>query len=136
MLASVDSSLVGINIFSLLSQDGINGSGTVVINQSNAVRNAMSRHIAANQNKKINGYRIRIFFDNSQLARINSESIANSFSSAYPGIGVYRGYDNPYFKVTVGDFRTRVDAMQFLQEIKNSYPSGFVVKDEINYPTL
>ena len=51
-------------------------------------------------------------------------------------MSVYRGYENPYFKVSVGDFRTKEDARKFLNSIKGSYPSGFIVREKINNPLM
>ena len=61
----VDSSLVGKDMFSV-----------VEIRQSDAVRNAFERYKEENRERKITGYRVRIFFDNSQEARVRSESVA------------------------------------------------------------
>ena len=51
-------------------------------------------------------------------------------------MAAYRSYVNPYFKVTVGDFRTRSEAMQLLMEIKSDFPAAFIVKENINYPVI
>ena len=48
----------------------------------------------------------------------------------------YRSYANPYFKVTVGDFRTKSEAMALLERIKYEFPSAFVVKENISYPIV
>ena len=48
-----------------------------------------------------------------------SEAIAAGFSERYPGVKVYRKHESPYFKVTVGDFRTRADAQRFAVHKKN-----------------
>lgn len=131
--SSVDSTLLGVDILSLINQKG---SGSATINQSIEIRNALSRHIVANSSAKMQGYRVRIFFDSDRTARAKSESIAASFSERYPGIRVYRKHESPYFKVTVGDFRTRADAQRFASKLSNSgaYPYVFVVKEQINYP--
>ena len=136
--AAVDSALVGKNIFQVLGsgrQDAVR-EGSVVIDQPQTVANAMSRHIAANARRRQTGYRIRIYFDNHQNARANSEKVAASFKAQHPGISVYRGYENPYFKVTVGDFRNKQDAQRFLNSIKGTYPSGFIVREKINFPLM
>jgi len=86
------------------------------------------------QGSKFNGFRVRIFFDNKQSARAESERIASEFSSVSPGIAVYRIYENPYFKVTVGDFRTKSEATRFMNSIKGIYPQAFITRDQINYP--
>jgi len=45
-------------------------------------------------------------------------------------------FQSPYYKVRVGDFRSRMDAEGFKQKIINDFPDSFVVKDEINFPEL
>ena len=133
--AAVDSSLVGKNIFKVLDANSaaVTSEGKVVIDQTPEVAKAMSSHIARNANKMKTGYRIRIFFDNKQDARTKSEKVAAGFKAQHPGVAVYRAYENPYFKVTVGDFRTKEDARKFLNSIKGAYPSGFIVRERINY---
>ena len=123
--ASVNSSLAGKNIF-----------GIVNVHQSQSIANAMSSKIERNRSKKMAGYRVRIFFDNKQNARSASEAAMGRFQAAYPGHGVYRSFASPYFKVTVGDFRTKSEAMQMMRRIKADFPSAFVVKENINYPIV
>ena len=43
---------------------------------------------------------------------------------------------NPYFKVTVGDFRTRSEAVKLLERIRGAFPSAFVVKENIEFPVV
>ena len=133
--SAVDSTILGADIFSLLSRKG---NGNVTVNQSIELRNALSRHIVTNSNTKLQGYRVRIFFDSDRTARAKSEAIAASFMERYPGIRAYRSHVSPYFKVTVGDFRTRADAQRFASSLTSSgaYPYVFVVKEQINYPNF
>ena len=49
----------------------------------------------------------------------------------YPSVQAYIVFDDPNFKVKVGDFRTRLEAYAFLQQIKEVY-KGYVIKDNIN----
>lgn len=130
--AQLDSSLLGCDIFSLL-QDSRNG-GEISISQSINVKNALYNQIQANSSRKIQGYRVRIYFDNGKNARNQSEYIARTFAESYPEQRVYRSHVSPYFKVTVGDFRTKTEAQIFAQSISGRYPSVFLVKEAINYP--
>ena len=136
--SAVDSTLAGKDIFKMLGSKAAIASreGKVVVDQSKSVAGAMSAHIARNSGKKMVGYRVRIFFDNGKNARTQSENVAGGFRAQHPGIAVYREYENPYFKVTVGDFRTKDDARKFLKGIKGAYPSGFIVREKINYPIM
>ena len=51
-------------------------------------------------------------------------------------MAAYRTYTNPYFKVTVGDCRTKSEAMELLSRIKRNFPSAFVVKENIQFPVV
>jgi len=135
MEASLDSTLYGKNIFTVVSETNA-GQGTITIDQPSALVSAMSSHKTRNASKQINGYRVRIFFDNSRNARTVSEQVSGSFSALYPNVAVYREYENPYFKVTVGNFRTKADATRFLNAIKGQFPSGFIVRERITYPSF
>lgn len=134
--ATQDSTLSGKNIFSILPKKSKGDKADVNVHQSQAVQNAMLKTIANNPSRTMNGYRVRIFFDNKQNSRGASEAAAGRFRGMYPGTAVYRTYTNPFFKVTVGDFRTRSEALQLLSAIKNEFPSSFVVREKINYPVV
>jgi uncharacterized protein (DUF1499 family) len=38
--------------------------------------------------------------------------------------------------VTVGDYRTKAEAMANLAKIKAAFPTAFIVKEKINYPQI
>ena len=129
----LDSTLFGADICRLIET----GPGAKVdLHRSVAVDTAFYVHLVKNAEKKLHGYRIRLFFDNKQNARGLSEEVEKSFMNDFPSIPVYRSYTNPYFKVAAGDFRTKSDALRALQLIRESYPKAFVVKDIINYTPL
>jgi hypothetical protein len=134
--ATQDSTLSGKNIFSILPKKSKGDKADVNIHQSQAVQNVMLKTITNNPSRTMNGYRVRIFFDNKQNARSASEAAMGRFKAAYPGHGAYRSFASPYFKVTVGDFRTKSEAMQMMRRLKADFPSAFVVKENINYPIV
>lgn len=135
IVPAVDSLLLGSDVFQAMPEKA-NGKAGVVIRQSQMVEESMRTHVIDNRTRPITGYRIRIFFDNSQNARKNSASTLDEFLSSFRGIPAYRSYANPYFKVTVGDYRTKAEAMANLANIKKSFPSAFIVKEKINYPQI
>ena len=125
--AQVDSTLVGRSVLSVL------GSG-VSVNQSSAMKSAFDSYVSANASKRVSGYRIRVYYENNQNARNRSEAIARTISGTYPGIGVYRTFESPNFKVCVGDFRTKDEALKLYHALKSSYPTAIILKETINYP--
>ena len=132
--AAVDSTLVGINVFDEISQKAAASEAQVNLEQSQVVEQSLNAHILANKDRTLTGYRVRIFFDNRQTSRVESEETLKRFQNLFKGISAYRTYTNPYFKVTVGDFRTKSEAMELLYKIRSEFPSAFVVKESIEYP--
>ncbi|MBO4339896.1 MAG: SPOR domain-containing protein [Bacteroidales bacterium] len=126
--ATMDTTLVGRDIMTLM------GSG-IRVSQSSAVRTALSNYVSANRSKSVPGYRIRVFYDNSPQARTRSESIAAYIRAQYPEAGVYRSFESPNYKVTVGDFRSKEEALKLYMALKGIYPTAYIIKEKsINYP--
>jgi hypothetical protein len=80
------------------------------------------------KNDKMPGFRIQIVSSNhrDEVAK-QRDLVMKDFKS----IKSYVIYDQPYYKLRLGDFRTRLEALRFMEEISPLYPSAFVVKDEI-----
>jgi hypothetical protein len=131
---TLDSLLIGVNIVNYVELN--NSTGSVTVNHPSQIDSLLVSQTISNAEKKINGYRIRLFFDNKQTARNESETALKKFEALYHDVSAYRSYANPYFKVTVGDCRTKSEAMELLERIKHEFPSAFVVKENINYPVV
>ena len=134
--ASVDSALVGKDVFRDMPSRHEGDPATVEVEQSELLEISMRQHVQKNGARTLSGYRVRIFFDNKQSARNESEQTLMRFRAMYPDVAVYRTYTNPYFKVTVGDCRTKSEAMKLLSRIKGNFSSAFVVKENIGYPLV
>ena len=135
-VSGADTTLIGKDIFHAMPLKARGDKADVEIYQSQEVANALRGQVASNSSRMINGFRVRIFFDNKQSARVESEAVLKRFEALHRDIKAYRTYANPYFKVTVGDFRTKSEAMEVLSRIKTEFPSAFVVKESIEYPIV
>lgn len=134
--AAVDTALVGKNIYQVLPKKDVSGKADVLLHQTDSIYGYMDEHVRNNAGRTLSGYRIRIFFDNKQSARVASEEALKKFESLFHDVVAYRSYANPYFKVTVGDFRTKSEAMSYLERIRREFPSAFVVKENISFPVV
>ena len=52
----------------------------------------------------------------------------------YPGVMVYRSFESPNYKVSIGDFRSKDEAQRIYNALKITYPTAFIIKESINYP--
>lgn len=105
------------------------------IHQDPDMMDLVNLHIRRNlQGGQAQGYRIEIFFSSDLDARHRAQKHKTDFLTSYPGYNVYVTYVSPDFKVRVGDFRTRNEALRFMKEIQGQFPRAFVVPDLIELP--
>ena len=76
--------------------------------------------------------RVRIFFDNSQNARARASATAARFREMYPDIPVYVVYDNPSWKVTVGNCLTPEEVIILQGRIQRDFDIAFLVREAIS----
>lgn len=94
------------------------------------------KHKYLNEKQKPVGWRVQIFFESGNNSKSRAYNKKGIFMAMYPNVGVYLMFQSPYYKVRVGDFRSRMDAEGFKQKLLGEFPDAFVVKDEINFPDL
>ncbi|PWV48150.1 sporulation related protein [Chitinophaga sp. S165] len=76
------------------------------------------------------GFRVQIISTNK---RNEANDIKARVMQLYPDYRTYLDYQAPYFKVRVGDFKSREEAAELREKLTNSFPGGvFVVPAIIN----
>ena len=89
----------------------------------------VKKHTAINEKKQsMPGYRIQVY---SGQERNKATEINNSITIELGDISSYLIYQQPNFKVRVGDFKTRLEAFRVLIQIKSVYTTAFIVRDEV-----
>lgn len=81
---------------------------------------------------QVEGYRIRLFFDNTQNARTEAELEELRYSEIYPQDSTYIEYFAPYFKLTAGNYLDHQEALVKWSEIVKKFDNAFIVKERIN----
>lgn len=84
-------------------------------------------------NSDVPGYRIRIYFESGNYSKANALLLKDEFESEYPDCKAYVSFNEPYYRVNVGDFRTKIEAIGFLKKILKTYPNAFEVRDMISF---
>lgn len=108
--------------------------GDVTVVADSGINELISQHI--NHNAKLEGipgYRIRIFSQTGNYAKDQMRMAKSIFLKMYPDIRAYEEYDQVNFKLYVGDFRSKNEALQLLHKIEESFPAAFIVSTNINY---
>ena len=123
-----------------------NSLGKVVVNQPESMNARLkpkkivgNEDILSDEISKAVGYRIQVFSDNNQrTAKSQAQLREQNILARFPDFKVYLIYKSPSWRVRVGDFKSRGEAEQVMQEIKEAFPSYagevMVVVDRINLP--
>lgn len=90
--------------------------GSKVIDKKNATR------------VKKRGFRVQIF---SGSDRSDAYATQSKFQSSYKDISSYVSYDEPNYRVKVGDFRSRNDANSLMKVLRSQYSNVFVFIEDI-----
>ena len=133
----LDSLPVKRDIFEILDTPGMYGNRITLVLPA-PLKSAIWNHIERNGYKKIQGWRIRIYSSNAQTARSVSQTVKEEFEAIYPHIRADISFSNIDYRVMVGDFRTKSEAMRFHKEVtaRPQYRSAVLVKDVIEFPAL
>lgn len=109
----------------------------VEVQQDSVLTKMLDWHMQQNKMENgIQGFRVEIFFSSAYDAKSKALKKKVDFLSVYPDHSVHVKYDAPNFRVRVGDFRTKNEALKIYKEIKDEYPVAFIVADEIDFPLL
>lgn len=79
------------------------------------------------------GYRVQIYYGSDRKEVFSEQA---KFKATYPKLNTYITYKEPNYYLRVGDYRTRLEAQKFLNELRPSYPTLFIFREKINAPVL
>ena len=80
----------------------------------------------------IPGFRIQIFFESGNYSKSLALEVKQEFETKYLNQKAYVSFNEPYYRVRVGDFRSKIEAIGFLKKIIRKYPNAFEVEDRIS----
>ena len=111
------------------------GRGSLNLKQDSRIARLMQkqREVYA-ANKTMSGFRVQIFMEIGNEAVDHANVVKKEFEEQYPELPIYLSYEQPYYRLRVGDFRNRVEAEKYLRILKPRYGVAFVTADIINPP--
>lgn len=132
--------------------DCLNESGNITVFQPDALNSRLRLHgssateenqddtriMSASPTVKVRaGYRVQVFDDNNvRTAKSEAYSRKSKIETRFPDMAVYVTFSSPYWRVKVGDFRTRGEAEAAMAEFRQAFPESAkslrIVRDRIN----
>ncbi len=99
------------------------------VHQSPEISALMEQYKTFNRKREgIDGYRLQISYTD---VREDAYKGKAAMYREFPELKSYVEYEQPYYKLRIGDFRTRLEATYYLQQVIVLYPGAFIVKDKV-----
>lgn len=114
------------------AQDSANAEGSVKVSKDSRIDVLIKKQIYINTLAIRNqpGFRVQIHSSNK---RNEANDAKAKVMQLYPEYRTYLDFQAPYFKVRVGDFKSREEATELRDKLSNQFPGGiFVVPTIIN----
>ena len=112
-------------------------SGSVTIYQDKLVDELVQKQIKLSEaGNNEEGYRIQIFSDSGNNSKTKAQSAMDEFLAKNPEMKAYLVFKSPNYKVKIGDFRSRLDAIRYLNRISAEFSNAFIISDLINLPQI
>lgn len=117
-----------------LSSLALMAQGNVTYDKEEGIATIEKKHAEAwSKIEKIEGFRIQLTAVSGTNSKNSIRQAEQQFARAYPDIPTHVTFAEPYFRLRVGDFRTRLEATEALERIHTDYPGAFIIKDEIDF---
>ncbi len=120
----------------IFSVSTICATNSIRVIQSQDVETLNTKFIDYKTNQAVTGFRVNIFSESGNNSKTAAFQARTTFMTDYPDIPTYLVFEEPFFKIKVGNFRSRIEAQGLLKQIQTTYPNAFVVKDAINMRAL
>lgn len=131
------SKLLFLVLICLLSISCVAQNGVLILNQDPRIDILMMKQRQIHENDStIDGFRVQIFMELGNDALRHADSVRVQFVENYPDVPAYLIFGQPYYRLRVGDFRTRLEAENFYQQVKKEYKNAFVTADRIMPPYI
>ena len=125
------------NVFELLAEPDAVSGAEVNFYQDRRIEQLFLDRQTISMGEEVSGFRVQVFSSNiHQTARSEAFRIKALVEKDFPDVGVYESFSAPFWRVRVGDFRTREDAEELRLELRRAFPAlqreMFITPDIIN----
>lgn len=136
-------------ILNELNKD-VQGKGYVRVYEDESITNILGRSMgpprtiyttaeSSVQYYKMRGFKIQVFSGNNQrTSRDEANSKQALINKSYPELETVVLFDSPFWRLRVGNYETRREAEEAMQELRKAFPSFgremYVVVDEVKIP--
>ncbi|WP_430810406.1 MULTISPECIES: SPOR domain-containing protein [unclassified Carboxylicivirga] len=111
-------------------QQSVEGQGAITIYDMNGVEELLTIQKEVNQRMDgVDGFRIQLFSGLGPTGKRNALRVKSKFLSRFPDYDVDVSFTSPNWRVRVGNYRHRHEALPLLNDLRELFPNCYIVKD-------
>lgn len=117
----------GSTFFNEICNEG-SGQGSLTIVQDPGIAKLVGIHMeASSKSKVIDGFRIQLYLGSNNNAKKEATEAKTRLLSLFPNERPHVFYDAPFWRVQVGDFRSKNESLSLYKKLKPEFPSCYAV---------
>lgn len=105
---------------------------SVTVTEYGDAAEIVAQAVHSGRQPSLNAYRVCIFADNGEEARAGAAAAKTLFEETFPGTPVHMFYENPYFRVTVGNCLTLEEAIVLKGRVSGTFPKAFPKSERLS----
>ncbi|MDR1742576.1 MAG: SPOR domain-containing protein [Dysgonamonadaceae bacterium] len=116
--------------------------GKVVVYQDESIKDVVGKPVASlrsgdgSSTVRVTGYKIQAFSGNDpRTSKNEAYSKQSMINGAFPGLETKIIFDSPFWRLRVGNFKSREDAEAVMSQMSQKFPSFgkemYIVRDEV-----
>ncbi len=111
-------------------QEHVAGEGMITIHDEDGVEELVNIQVEVNKRMNgVDGYRIQLFSGSGPAGKKNALQVKSKFLNKFPDQDVDLSFTSPFWRVRVGNYRHKHEALPLLTELRDLFPNCYIVKD-------
>ncbi|WP_439184937.1 SPOR domain-containing protein [Carboxylicivirga taeanensis] len=111
-------------------QERVAGEGVITIYDEDGIEELVNIQVEVNQRMDgVDGYRIQLFSGSGPTGKRNALQVKSKFLNKFPECDVDVSFTSPFWRVRVGNYRHKHEALPLLNDLRDLFPNCYIVKD-------
>jgi len=104
--------------------------GVIVIHDEDGIEELINIQVEVNRRiGGVDGYRIQLFAGSGPRGKKNALNAKGRFLRSFPEYSADLSFTSPFWRVRVGNYRHKHEALPLLNELRELFPNSYIVKD-------
>ncbi|TRX71816.1 SPOR domain-containing protein [Carboxylicivirga sp. M1479] len=111
-------------------QEQTEGEGTITIYDEEGIEELIDIQVEVNERiGGVEGWRIQLYSGSGPVGKRNGLKVKSKFLNSFPHNEVDLSFTSPFWRVRVGNYRHKHEALPLLTEVRELFPNCYIVKD-------